>query len=64
MSVLVNESPTGDFEVVRGLGQGDPLSPFLFVIIAEGLSGLVKKATEIGEFQGFLIQDSFRVELL
>lgn len=47
-SVLINGSPSENFEFERGIRQGDPLSPFLFLIVAEGLSLLVKKAVEIG----------------
>ncbi|KAJ0780983.1 putative RNA-directed DNA polymerase [Helianthus annuus] len=51
-SVLVNGSPTREFECSRGLRQGDPLSPFLFVIVMEALTGIMKKATKVGLFNG------------
>lgn len=38
----MNGSPTDEFKVHRGFRQGDPLSPFLFTIAAEGLAGLVR----------------------
>ncbi|XP_058725633.1 uncharacterized protein LOC131596916 [Vicia villosa] len=50
--VLVNSSPTKEFMVERGLRQGDSLSPFLVVIVAEGLKFLVNKAVESGDFVG------------
>ncbi|GLT51328.1 hypothetical protein SLA2020_247510 [Shorea laevis] len=52
ISVLINGSPTEEFKMGKGLRQGDPLSPFLFLMIAEGLNGLVQKAVTEGMFRG------------
>jgi hypothetical protein len=64
MSILVNGSPTGDFTVGRGLRQGDPLSPFLFLIVAEGLAGLVRRAVEIGNFKGYQVNPTLQFQIL
>ncbi|GKV16128.1 hypothetical protein SLEP1_g26814 [Rubroshorea leprosula] len=42
-------------EMGKGLRQGDPLSPFLFLMIGEGLHGLVSKAETVGMFHGIPI---------
>ena len=52
ISVLVNGSPTEEFKPTRGLRQGDPLAPFLFLVVAEGLAGLVRQANMINMLSG------------
>ncbi|XP_059623077.1 uncharacterized protein LOC132266242 [Cornus florida] len=54
-SVMVNGSPTGFFGSSRGLRQGDPLSPFLFIIVMEALSRLMRRAVELGFIKGFMV---------
>ena len=45
-SVLMNGSPQGFFEQEKGIRQGDPLSPFLFIIMAEVLGRLIHRQWE------------------
>ncbi|XP_071694498.1 uncharacterized protein [Rutidosis leptorrhynchoides] len=52
ISVLINGSPTREFPIGRGVRQGDPLSPFLFILAAEGLNFLTKAAINRGLFRG------------
>ncbi|XP_058784527.1 uncharacterized protein LOC131659337 [Vicia villosa] len=64
MSVLVNGSATKEFKVQKGLRQGDPLSPFLFVLAMEGLTALVKKSVEVGNFKPFMYRENDSVDIL
>eukprot|EP00253_Pinus_taeda_P001588 PITA_01588 len=51
-SVLLNGSPSPPFQPTRGIRQWDPLSPFLFVLMAEGLSRLLKSAVSSHALKG------------
>ncbi|KAM1852865.1 hypothetical protein ACFX14_008903 [Malus domestica] len=54
-SVLLNGSATGFIQPKRGLRQGDPMSPFLFLICAEGLSAMLRKREEHGSLHGIRV---------
>ena len=42
-SVLINGRPMGKFRGFKGFRQGDPLSPFRFTMVADGLSRLMEE---------------------
>ncbi|GKB53206.1 RNA-directed DNA polymerase, eukaryota [Tanacetum coccineum] len=56
-SILVNGSPTSEFPFFCGLKQGDPLAPYLFILIMESLHILFSRATNDGFFKGVMIGD-------
>ena len=52
-SILINGSPPGFIKPSRGIRQGDPLSPYLFLLVSEGLNGLINKSVAMGDIRGF-----------
>ena len=54
-SILVNGEPQGLIQPTRRIRQGDPLSPFLFLLCTEGLHGLITKAVADDDLRGFFI---------
>ncbi|GJS62333.1 RNA-directed DNA polymerase, eukaryota [Tanacetum coccineum] len=51
-SILINGSPTEEFQFFKGLKQGDPLSPFLFILIMESLHISFQRVIDEGLFTG------------
>uniref|UniRef100_A0A0V0HJR2 Putative ovule protein n=1 Tax=Solanum chacoense TaxID=4108 RepID=A0A0V0HJR2_SOLCH len=52
-SVVINGSPEGFFAAQRGIRQGDPLSPFPFILAVEGLNNMIKTTKVNGWLSGF-----------
>lgn len=61
LSIMVYGSPTKDFQVKRGLHQGDPLSPFMFLFVDEGLTSLMHNMLQLELLQPF--KASYKVNL-
>ena len=52
-SILINGAPQGLITPSRGIRQGDPLSPFLFLLRTKGLHGLIEDVASLGNLRGF-----------
>lgn len=51
-SIVLNGQPHGFITPTCGLRQGDPLSPYLFLLVTDGLHALLKKAEDDGDLRG------------
>nr|XP_043619754.1 uncharacterized protein LOC122591558 [Erigeron canadensis] len=57
-TVLVNGSPTFKFQCHKGMRQGDPISPFLLLIVKEGFSRLINMAAGSGLLNGLKLPNN------
>ncbi|GKA33082.1 RNA-directed DNA polymerase, eukaryota [Tanacetum coccineum] len=54
-SIIINGSPTEEFQFGKGLKQGDPLSPFLFLLVMETLHISFQRVVDEGMYQGIKV---------
>ena len=54
-SVLINGEPRSNIIPSRGLRQGDPISPYLFVLCTEGLSAMIRQKEVVGLIKGVAV---------
>ena len=52
-SILINGEPKCMIRPSRGIRQGNPLSPFLFLLCTEVLNGLISQAARQGDIRNF-----------
>nr|GEV13633.1 hypothetical protein [Tanacetum cinerariifolium] len=64
MAILINGSPTSEFQFHYGLKQGDPLAPYLFILIMESLYLSFSRAVDAGIFTGIKIDSSLTISHL
>jgi hypothetical protein len=60
-AVLINGEPSSFFKSGRGLRQGCPLSPYLFILIMEGLSLLLTKSFTDHQFSGIKVSNFVKI---
>ena len=53
--VLINREPKGEIIRSQGIREGDPLSPFLFLLCAKGLSTMLQREERLGTIKGISI---------
>nr|GEX12039.1 RNA-directed DNA polymerase, eukaryota [Tanacetum cinerariifolium] len=63
-SIIINGSPTDEFQFHKGLKQGDPLSPLLFILVMESLHLSFCRVEEAGLFNGIQLKSSITISHL
>ena len=63
-AVLINGAPSSFFHAKRGLRQGCPLSPLLYMLVVDGLKRAILDAKRRGLFEGLLITSSMSISHL
>ena len=64
MAFLVNGTPTGYLQCAKGLRQGDPLSPLLFILLTDGLSRMLRLAHDRRFINGLTLDRRHNLSIL
>lgn len=56
LSILVNGCSTTEIQVSRGFRQGDHISPFLFILAIDGLTGMMRNVVISKDYKGFFYE--------
>nr|GEV86775.1 RNA-directed DNA polymerase, eukaryota, reverse transcriptase zinc-binding domain protein [Tanacetum cinerariifolium] len=60
-SIIINGSPTEEFQFEKGLKQGDPLSLFLFILIMKSLHLSFQRVADEGLFHGIKLHETVKL---
>jgi hypothetical protein len=63
-AVCLNGGETSKFRIGRGVRQGCPLAPYLFLLVAQGLNAAVKAARNARHLQGIILPDGQTQQLI
>ena len=63
-STLINGKPCEKIKPKRGIRQGDPISPFIFVLTMDYLSCLLKHLEKLNKIKGVITKDINLTHLL
>jgi Reverse transcriptase (RNA-dependent DNA polymerase) len=61
---LVNGELTDYFKCRRGVRQVNHLSPYLFILAANGLNKLIQKEVRAGHLEGLRLSDNFHEKII
>jgi len=63
-SVLINGQISSSFAIQRGVRQGCPLAPYLFLLVGEAFNVAAKENQRLGKIQGIQLPESEDRQLL
>ena len=59
-NLMINGKRIGSFAPTRDIRQGDPMSPYLFLLVVESLSAIIQKKCDEGVLKGVKMRRNSR----